>query len=240
MSKDVKLLFAAKSNKLELVKNIITAEPRLINVTDLYGYNCILYAIENQNIEMTQFLIDQGANIHQITILDDTGLTIANKHGNSEIIAIINKNSSNPFVSYEIKDFISWEVTNIQMPFPRLVTSTIENGPISNADEIRTFIGAYKSVMMNEKIFNANIFEQPKKKYLETSIARMIVIDLLPVPDIAADGSIDIRRNLLNLLKINESYKVRKISFSSWSIDYFADYDINKLVNDIEIINKID
>ena len=56
-----------------------------INIEDKYGQNCIFYSVREGHYEMTQLLIENGANLNQIDKKKMTPLTFAEKNGQTRI-----------------------------------------------------------------------------------------------------------------------------------------------------------
>ena len=88
------IIYATQKNNIELVKELIKNSN--IDFKDKNHKSAIFYAVENDNLEILDLLIDNGANVY---IKDDRGLTIfhyALLHENSKLIDfLINRKKLN-------------------------------------------------------------------------------------------------------------------------------------------------
>jgi hypothetical protein len=253
-NKAIELLVATKKNNLSLVEEILKNNPKLVNTSDSYENTPVLIAVENGNYDMVKLFTDLGANIYHTNIENKNAYSEGIKLGNEQICSILNKisvkffqertrlakNKENPFAEYDLPDFVCWDVTNAPMPFQKLKTSLAENGPIIDADQVRSFMGVFKAELMVERIFDNNKFQQPISKKIKVPVARAIIIDLLPLPYVSDYSPQEIRKVFLSQLKAEESFKVRKSSLESYSICYFADYDVESIINKIADLDKIE
>ena len=100
------IIYATQKNNIELVKKLIKNSN--IDFKDKNHKSAIFYAVENDNLEILDLLIDNGANVY---IKDDRGLTIfhyAILYENSNLIDfLINRKKLNfdvEKVREEVKD----------------------------------------------------------------------------------------------------------------------------------------
>lgn len=92
------LLLSVKKNQMstvkELVGGIIFSPKANINSVDSLGNNALIYAIKDNNYEMTKYLIDKGAEVNSSNNNEETPLILAIKNQNVKIIDLLIKNNA--------------------------------------------------------------------------------------------------------------------------------------------------
>jgi len=90
-----------KSTLINDIKNFINNETVDINCVDIINNTPLIYAIENDRIDIVQLLIDKGADVNKITGEDITPLRVAiNEINNMDIInLLINKGADIKYIN---------------------------------------------------------------------------------------------------------------------------------------------
>jgi ankyrin repeat protein len=87
------LILAVKKNQMnvvkELVGSIILSPKADINVKDSLSNNALMYAIKDKNYEMTEYLIDKGAEVNSINKNEETPLILAIKTKNLDFVDLL-------------------------------------------------------------------------------------------------------------------------------------------------------
>ena len=90
-----------KSTLINVIENFINNETVDINCVDIINNTPLIYAIENDRIDIVQLLIDKGADVNKITGEDITPLRVAiNEINNMDIInLLINKGADIKYIN---------------------------------------------------------------------------------------------------------------------------------------------
>lgn len=63
---------AAAYNNIMSLQYMLNLHPEWLDITDTYQQTPLLWAVNNQHLDAVRFLIDQGANLHACTSMQDT------------------------------------------------------------------------------------------------------------------------------------------------------------------------
>lgn len=89
------IINAIKDGDLDTVRNLTRSESSLVNTTDVFARDCCMYAVHYDRIEILKFLIDNGANVNQVSSDSSTCLHIAAYKGNPDIVELLLKSKAN-------------------------------------------------------------------------------------------------------------------------------------------------
>ena len=105
-----------KSTLINVIENFINNETVDINCVDIINNTPLIYAIENDRIDIVQLLIDKGADVNKITGEDITPLRVAiNEINNMDIInLLINKGADIKYINKKGQKYLMLAFNNLK------------------------------------------------------------------------------------------------------------------------------
>lgn len=111
MENNNKLILACQKGDYDECVQLINNDKELINEVDLCKRNALFYAIENQDLKLINFLIDQQINISH---RDKDGYTVLNLAvicGNKQIVELLaNQCADLTTIDNELHSLVHWSV----------------------------------------------------------------------------------------------------------------------------------
>lgn len=248
----IEFLVAVRLGKESEVLRLIEGNPKVLNSVDEYNTNALLYAIKAKHVNIAKLLIEKDINSSHTDLLGENVKSLAHKHlekHDAEAIheLVLKKEAAlwarladrqriahrdNPFNCARIPHFYCFDITACDnMPF-----TSLEECALLNANQVNTYIG---SIILNLSVTreSSNNIMNATTHTKTNSYAQSIIIDLLPEPNLEGDF-IKARHEWRQAILGDIVFQTRVKSIKDKAIAYFVDYDVNKILAEIENFAK--